>query len=417
MAFLISGSSCQPGAGRTRICMSEGSEGTDGMSKKEKREQLARERQERIREKRRKRLEELAEREGAAPLGTASVQKNESETADGMAMPKGNYGEDAAGLFGWVNQNPSSKNAVYMPAFKGDGGNTGEMVRQIRGRGKTGEGMEVTIKMPKTELQIYIRKVGTQKSNLAPIVLVHGLLANSWCYKELLDELEKTGREAYAFDFPGCGYSTWPQPGVGFSFTQEDITEVFEKVLSSLELEAREPIVVTQGYVHNQYINLWATKNPDRISKLVLLNQPLSPKSKLPFVLQQYKLPLVAPFVAQDAVRAERFLEGGGPYQMTVDDAARYREPFLESMMPGLGLIDAMKNIDFNGNLQQVVDGAAKMRDKVAIVWGSSDKYLDISEGREFSKLSGAKFREIDNAGFMVQSDWPSRVADFLREL
>mmetsp|Transcript_43160 Transcript_43160/g.168987 ORF Transcript_43160/g.168987 Transcript_43160/m.168987 type:complete len:87 (-) Transcript_43160:88-348(-) len=86
-------------------------------------------------------------------------------------------------------------------------------------------------------------------------------------------------------------------------------------------------------------------------------------------------------------------------------------------MMPGLGLIDAMKNIDFNANLQQVVDGAAKMKDKVAIVWGSSDKYLDISEGREFSQLSGAKFREIDNAGFMVQSDWPSRVADFLREL
>lgn len=99
--------------------MSEGSEATDGMSKRERREQLAREREERIREKRRKRLEELAEREGTAPMGTAPVQDNQSEPAEGMAMPKGNYGEDASGLFGWVNQNPSSKNAVYMPAFKG----------------------------------------------------------------------------------------------------------------------------------------------------------------------------------------------------------------------------------------------------------------------------------------------------------
>ena len=34
-------------------------------------------------------------------------------------------------------------------------------------------------------------------------------------------------------------------------------------------------------------------------------------------------------------MRAERFLEGGSSYSMDVDDADRYREPFLESMMPG----------------------------------------------------------------------------------
>ncbi len=38
----------------------------------------------------------------------------------------------------------------------------------------------------------------------------------------------------------------------------------------------------------------------------------------------------------QDAMRAERFLEAGCAYAMDVGDAERFREPYLESMMPGL---------------------------------------------------------------------------------
>ena len=34
-------------------------------------------------------------------------------------------------------------------------------------------------------------------------------------------------------------------------------------------------------------------------------------------------------------MRAERFLEAGSAYAMDVADADRFREPFLESMMPG----------------------------------------------------------------------------------
>lgn len=71
------------------------------------------------------------------------------------------------------------------------------MAQKIRGRGRTGEGSEVKIQSAKGELNIYVRKVGSEKNNLAPIVLVHGVLANSWSYKELLDEFQKNDREAY----------------------------------------------------------------------------------------------------------------------------------------------------------------------------------------------------------------------------
>ena len=32
-------------------------------------------------------------------------------------MPEGNFGDKATGLFGWANNNPSSKNAIYDTEF------------------------------------------------------------------------------------------------------------------------------------------------------------------------------------------------------------------------------------------------------------------------------------------------------------
>eukprot|EP00188_Purpureofilum_apyrenoidigerum_P005885 Plantae.Rhodophyta-Purpureofilum_apyrenoidigerum.ctg8215.p1 GENE.Plantae.Rhodophyta-Purpureofilum_apyrenoidigerum.ctg8215~~Plantae.Rhodophyta-Purpureofilum_apyrenoidigerum.ctg8215.p1 ORF type:complete len:414 (+),score=58.95 Plantae.Rhodophyta-Purpureofilum_apyrenoidigerum.ctg8215:113-1354(+) len=396
-----------------RMCSAEEKPAESSESKKEARERAAREREERIRAKRRERQDMLDRAEGVVRVKDVRPE----ETDEGMVMPKGNYGDNASGVFGWVNRNPSSKNAVYMESFKGDGGNTGEMAKRIRGRGKTNEGFEITVNCPKTDLTIYVRKVGSQKSNLAPIVLVHGILAHSWCYKEVLAELEKNDREAYAFDFPGSGYSSWPQPGIGFSFTEESMVDVVDRIMDKLALKSRGVILVTQGYVFCQYANLWAVQNPNDVANLVLLNQPLQQNSKLPFYLQQYKIPLVAPFVAQDSMRAERFLEAGGPYVMSLSDSDRYREPFLESMMPGLALIDSVSKIKFGSVMQRLVEGLSDQKDKVSVVWGTSDKYIKIQEAEDFIKNTGAKLHKIDNAGFLVQSDWPQRVADYLRGL
>jgi len=395
------------------MCTAEEKPSESPESKREQRERAAKEREERIKAKRKERQEMLDRAEGVVRVKDVRPE----ETDEDMVMPKGNYGENASGMFGWVNQNPSSKNAIYMESFKGDGGNTGEMAKRIRGRGKTDEGFEVTVNLPKTDMTIYVRKVGSQKSNLPPIVLAHGILANSWCYKELLVELEKNDREAYAFDFPGAGYSSWPQPGIGFSFTEESMVDLIDKIMEKLELKSRGVILVTQGYVCSQYANLWAVQNPSAVAKLVLLNQPLLQNSKLPFYLQQYKIPLVAPFVAQDSMRAERFLEGGGPYVMSLNDSDRYREPFLESMMPGLALIDSISKIKFSSVMKRLFAGVCDMKDKVSVVWGTSDKYLKKQEAESFVKQTGAKLHLIDNAGFLVQSDWPPRVADYLRSL
>lgn len=120
--------------------------------------------------------------------------------------------------------------------------------------------------------------------------------------------------------------------------------DVVGKTLDIIGLANREVILVTQGYVTSQYGNLWALANPNRIEKLVLLNQPLLPTSKIPFILQQYRIPLVAPFVSQDAMRAERFLEGGGPYVMPVSDSERW-EPFCDVFLTKRQVLSSKKSL------------------------------------------------------------------------
>lgn len=90
------------------------SEGEPLLSRREAREKAAKEREDRIRKRREERRKRLDVMDGLVTPEEAAELEEEVKV-----MPDGNYGENASGVFGWVNQNPSSKNAVYMQPFKG----------------------------------------------------------------------------------------------------------------------------------------------------------------------------------------------------------------------------------------------------------------------------------------------------------
>ena len=143
-----------------------------------------------------------------------------------------------------------------------------------------------------------------------------------------------------------------------------------------------------------QYALIWGLENPDLVQRIIVLNTPLSPGTPLPFVLQQYQLPIVASFVAQDAMRAERFLEGGCAYAIDPNDCDRYREPFLESMMPGLAVTDLMKRFDMEKTLSKTAALASKdgAGSSVLVAWATDDKYLTQDSAKAFCDQNGANF-------------------------
>jgi len=410
--------------------------GEDGLSpeeKRRKREEAAREREERIRLQRAERQAKLKEMDmetaNAPTFAQLRAAQQEQEKAQEEYKDKqnqmlisedGTYGANATGLFGWVNNNESSKNAVYIENFKGNGGNVGEMMRAIRGKGRTNDGSDVNVVNPldpAKKLRMYVRKMGAESSrpNRSPIVCVHGVLANSWTFRDFMVKMAMAGYELYAADWLGCGYSEWPQPGYGYNFKEETFMKTFENYLTAIGLGERKFTLVCQGYAWNQFAAKWALKNPERVSEIVFFNGPLMPDTKLPFVLQQYKIPMVKSFVAQDAMRSERFLEGGGPYVMSLQDAERYRESFLDSMMPGLAVVDTMDRCDFSKLQKEIYTLSKESKIPVHVVWGVGDKYHPISEAVRFCEETGAKLIKIEGAGFVVQNDWPEKCVDALK--
>lgn len=112
-----------------------------------RRAELARQREAKIIRERAERQRQLEDYDQTVAKQRSSTPTN-FEPAGEFVMPEGNYGAKAQGLFGWANNNPSSKNAIYDLEFinsKAGGGNVGEMMTELRGKGRTEEGREVQL--------------------------------------------------------------------------------------------------------------------------------------------------------------------------------------------------------------------------------------------------------------------------------
>ena len=149
------------------------------------------------------------------------------------------------------------------------------------------------------DMLLFYRQYGEiDPEGTPPLLFCHGLLDHSWSFRELMKIFnDKEGRTCLAFDFPGAGYSSWPQPGMDYDFTEACIKQTITSFVDAVG--APQVTLVVQGFVHAQYALLWGLENPGRVNKIVVLNTPILPGTKLPFELQQYQIPIVNSFVAQ----------------------------------------------------------------------------------------------------------------------
>lgn len=160
-------------------------------------------------------------------------------------------------------------------------------------------------------------------------------------------------------------------------------------------------------------------KNPSKISKLAILNSPVTVSSPLPGLFQKLRIPLYGEFTCQNAIMAERFIEAGSPYVLKTEKADVYRLPYLSSSGPGFALLEAARKINFRDISSQISAGfATGSWDKpVLLAWGISDKHLPQSVAEEFQKGNpdAIKLKLIEGAGHMPQEDWPEKVVDALK--
>ncbi|XWS16491.1 hypothetical protein CRYUN_Cryun34aG0092900 [Craigia yunnanensis] len=234
--------------------------------------------------------------------------------------------------------------------------------------------------------------------------------------------MSDAGFHCFAPDWIGFGFSDKPQPGYGFDYTEKEFYEELDKLLDVLEVKSPFFLVV----------QTWALKNLSNISKLAILNTPLTVSSPIPGLFQKLRIPLYGEFTSQNAVMAERFIEAVhyddfnfseihthgtkmslstrssrnalwqnlflfsideiatvfDRYVLQIEKADVYRLPYLASSGPGFALLEAARKINFRDISSQIADGFASGRwDKpVLIAWGIADKHLPQSVAEEFQK-------------------------------
>uniref|UniRef100_A0A2P2LNK4 Hydrolase n=2 Tax=Rhizophora mucronata TaxID=61149 RepID=A0A2P2LNK4_RHIMU len=315
--------------------------------------------------------------------------------------------------FGFVTDNPSSRSAIQLPESPAEDGNVGQMLYRIEDKGK-----ENGSYIKSGKLVWFVRETGSPQSRRGTVVFLHGAPTQSYSYRVVMSQMSDAGFHCFAPDWIGFGFSDKPQPGYGFDYTEKEFHEELDKLLDVLDVKSPF-FLVTQGFIVGSYGLTWALKNASKISKLAILNSPLTVSSPIPGLFQKLRIPLYGEFTCQNAVMAERFIEAGSPYVLKLEKADVYRLPYLASGGPGFALLEAARKINFSDISRQIADGFVSERwDKpILLAWGIQDKYLSQSVAEEFQKGNPdmIKLKLIEGAGHMPQEDWPEKVVDALR--
>lgn len=257
----------------------------------------------------------------------------------------------------------------------------------------------------------YREALPLNSSDRLPVVLLHGIPAQSYSWREVLPALANQGFRAIAPDWIGSGFSAQPDRR-DFAYTPESFLEALEAFLQAMAI--RRFALIVQGFLGSVGLQ-YALRHPEQIDRLAILNAPLTTAAKLPWKLRQLGLPLVGDMMTQDPLLVDRTLEGGGGYRVEDADLDIYRRPFLRSSDAGRALLATIQNLQLKQVTAEIEAGFQHWSQPVLVVWGIRDPWLPLDMARQFTHaLANAELVELEEVGHYPQEDWHEKVNDAL---
>ncbi len=244
-----------------------------------------------------------------------------------------------------------------------------------------------------------------------PVVLLHGLPAQSYGWRHVLPALAEQGFWAIAPDWIGFGFSAQPDRR-DFSYTPDAYVEALAAFLTALDIEKCS--LVVQGFLGSVGL-LYALKYPDRVDRIAILNAPITAEAKLPWKIKQMGIPLVGDMMTQDPLLVDRTLEGGGGYRVEDADLDVYRRPYLKSSDAGRALLAVIQNLQIPKTSVAIQEGFKAWQSPVLVAWGMRDPWLSFSLAQSFAQtVPHAELAELEEVGHYPQEDWHEKVNDAL---
>ncbi len=119
------------------------------------------------------------------------------------------------------------------------------------------------------DLTFHYVQWGSQGS---PIIFLHGITANAYCFQAFADDLASEHR-VFAYDLRGRGDSDKPESGYGIPVHATDLSELIDV------LGLDRPVVA--GHSMGAFVALYfAVHYPQKLSKLILIDAGVSPPWK-----------------------------------------------------------------------------------------------------------------------------------------
>jgi pimeloyl-ACP methyl ester carboxylesterase len=256
------------------------------------------------------------------------------------------------------------------------------------------------------------------ESDNLPVLLLHGIPSQGYCWCELMPDLAKQGFRAIAPDWIGSGLSSKPNQR-DFAYTPDAFIQALADFIKQLEIERFH--LVVQGFLASVGLQ-YALRHPEQIDRLAILNTPLSPDAKLPWQMQQWGLPFIGDMLTQDPLLIDRTLEGGCRYRIEDKYLDVYRKPFLKSSDVGRSLLATVKNMQMNQSMTEISSGYVNWEKPTLIFWGMKDPWLDFSQAQRFANtLKNVEIVKLEDAGHYPQEHWSGKFSEaflpFLRRL
>ncbi|MEM8779588.1 MAG: alpha/beta fold hydrolase [Cyanobacteria bacterium P01_G01_bin.49] len=242
-----------------------------------------------------------------------------------------------------------------------------------------------------------------------PVLLLHGLPAQSYIWRGVMTVLADQGFRAIAPDWIGSGFSAKPDKR-DFSYTPQGYQTALGDFIKALEIERLS--LVVQGFLASVGIQ-YAFNHPEQIDRLIILNTPLSPDVKLPWAMKQWSLPFMGDMVTQDPLLVDRTLEGGSGFVISDEDLGIYRQPFLKSSSVGRALLTTTKNLNLSQTMTEIATGLAKWEHPTLMIWGMADPWLSSEVPEKLAANSNnIELIKLEEAKHYPQEHWPKEVSE-----
>jgi pimeloyl-ACP methyl ester carboxylesterase len=241
------------------------------------------------------------------------------------------------------------------------------------------------------------------KSDLLPVVLLHGLVSQSYSWRHIIPALANQGTKAIAPDWIGFGFSSKPEKRE-FAYTPDAFITALEEFIKALELEKFS--LVVQGFLGSVGLQ-YALRHPERIANIAIINTPIKSSAKLPWKIQQMGLPLAGEMMTQDPLLVDRTLEGGARYVIDDKDLDVYRKPYLKSSASGRGLLATIRNLQLAKAMEEIESGFKDWKEPILIQWGMIDPWLSVDMAESFAKtVPQGELVRLNNVGHYPQEHY-----------